>query len=82
VFCQELQSLLIYVIRPIPSLLSKWEPRALSLGIKRPKREDDHSPPSEIEVKNALSSTCVPSQVFMVLCIIKHDFTFTFTMFN
>jgi hypothetical protein len=33
----------------------QWVPRALSLGIKRPKREADHSPPSSAEVRNAWS---------------------------
>jgi hypothetical protein len=29
----------------------QWVPGALSLGIKRPGREADHSPPSSAEVK-------------------------------
>jgi hypothetical protein len=29
----------------------QWEPEALSLGVKRPGRETDHSPPSSAEVK-------------------------------
>jgi hypothetical protein len=29
----------------------QWVPRALSLGVKRPGREADHSPPSSAEVK-------------------------------
>jgi hypothetical protein len=29
----------------------QWVPRALSLGVKRPGREADHSPPSRAEVK-------------------------------
>jgi hypothetical protein len=29
----------------------QWVPRALSLGVKRPVREADHSPPSSAEVK-------------------------------
>jgi hypothetical protein len=29
----------------------QWVPGALSLGIKRPGRETDHSPPSSAEVK-------------------------------
>jgi hypothetical protein len=29
----------------------QWEPGALSLGVKRPVREADHSPPSSAEVK-------------------------------
>jgi hypothetical protein len=34
---------------------------ALSLGVKRPGREVDHSPPSSAEVKNAWSYTSTPS---------------------
>jgi hypothetical protein len=30
----------------------QWVPGALSLGVKRPGREADHSPPSSAEVKN------------------------------
>jgi len=33
---------------------------ALSLGLKQPRYEADHSPPSEAEVKNAWSSTSTP----------------------
>jgi hypothetical protein len=33
---------------------------ALILGIKQPRYEADHSPPSEAEVKNAWSSTSTP----------------------
>jgi hypothetical protein len=29
----------------------QWVPGALSLGVKRPVREGDHSPPSSAEVK-------------------------------
>jgi hypothetical protein len=32
----------------------QWLPEALSLGVKRPEREDDHSPPSSAEVKEDL----------------------------
>jgi hypothetical protein len=35
----------------------QWVPGALSLGVKRPGREADHSPPSSAEVKNAWSYT-------------------------
>jgi hypothetical protein len=31
----------------------QWVPGALSLGVKRPGHEADHSPPSSAEVKNA-----------------------------
>jgi hypothetical protein len=54
---------------------------ALSLGVKRPGREADHSPPSSAEVKNAWSYTSIPQYVFMAWCLVKHRdvFTFTFT---
>jgi hypothetical protein len=35
-------------------------PGALSLVVKRPRREADHSPPSSAEVKNAWSYTSTP----------------------
>jgi len=33
----------------------QWVPEALSLGVKWPLREADHSPPSSAEIKNAWS---------------------------
>jgi hypothetical protein len=38
----------------------QWVPQALFLGIKRPGREADHSPPSSADVKNAWSYTSTP----------------------
>jgi hypothetical protein len=38
----------------------QWVPGALSLGVKRPGREADHSPPSSAEVKNAWIYTSTP----------------------
>jgi hypothetical protein len=35
----------------------QWVPGALSLGVKRPGREADHSSPSSAEVKNSWSYT-------------------------
>jgi hypothetical protein len=35
----------------------QWVPGALSLGVKQPGRQADHSPPSSAEVKNAWSYT-------------------------
>jgi hypothetical protein len=37
----------------------QWVPGALSLGVKRPRREADHSPP-RAEIKNACSYTATP----------------------
>jgi hypothetical protein len=57
----------------------QWVPGALSLGVKRPGREADHSPPSIVEVKNAWSYTTTPQYVFMEWCLVKHRDNFTFT---
>jgi hypothetical protein len=43
----------------------QWVPGALSLRVKWPGREADHSPPSNAEVKNAWSYTSTPQCVFM-----------------
>jgi hypothetical protein len=39
----------------------QWEPEALSLWVKWPGHEIDHSPPSGAKVKNAGSYTLTPS---------------------
>jgi hypothetical protein len=56
----------------------QWVPGALSLGVKRPGREADHSPPSSAEVKNAWSYTSTPQYVFMAWCLVKHRDNFIF----
>jgi hypothetical protein len=38
----------------------QWVPGALTLGVKRPGREADHSPASSAEVKNAWSNISAP----------------------
>jgi hypothetical protein len=38
----------------------QWISGALSIGVKRPGREADHSPPSSAEVKNAWNYTSTP----------------------
>jgi hypothetical protein len=53
-------------------------PEALSLGIKRPEREADHSLPSSAEVKNAWIYTSIPRYVFMAWCLVKHWYKFAF----
>jgi hypothetical protein len=55
-------------------------PGSLSLGVKRPWREADHSPPSSAEVKNALSYTYTPQYAFMAWCLVKHRGNFSFTV--
>jgi hypothetical protein len=59
-------------------------PRALSLGVKRPGREADHSPPSSAEVKNTWSYTSTPTYVFMAWCLAKHrdNFTLPYTQYQ
>jgi hypothetical protein len=55
-----------------PTQLSlQWVPGALSLGVKRPEREADYSPPSSAEVKNAWSYTSVPQYASMTWCSAK-----------
>jgi hypothetical protein len=49
----------------------EWVPGALSLGVKRPGREADHSPSSSAEAKNAWNFTPTPQYVFMVWCSVK-----------
>jgi hypothetical protein len=43
----------------------EWVPGALSLGVKRPGREADHSPPTSAEVKKTWIYTSTPPYVFM-----------------
>jgi hypothetical protein len=38
----------------------QWVPGALSLGVKRPGREADYSPPSIVKIKDAWSYTSTP----------------------
>jgi hypothetical protein len=40
--------------------------------VKRPEREDGHSPPSSAGVKNVWSYTSIPPKVFMSWCLVKH----------
>jgi hypothetical protein len=43
----------------------QWVPWALSPGIKRPRREDDHSLPSNAEIKNTWNYIPTPPYVSM-----------------
>jgi hypothetical protein len=42
-----------------------------SPGVKRPKREADHSPPTSAEVKKTWIYTSTPPYVFMAYCLIS-----------
>jgi hypothetical protein len=57
-----------------PSLLFNEYRRggAVSLGVKRPRLEADHSPLSSAEFKNACSSVYTPPYVFMAWYLVKH----------
>jgi hypothetical protein len=59
----------------------QWVSGALSLELKRPGREANHSPPSSTEVKNEWSYTSTPPYVFMGWCLVKHRDSFTFAFF-
>jgi hypothetical protein len=57
--------------------------RALSLGVKRPRREADHSPPSSAEVKRIRGAIPpLPQYVFVEWCLVKHRDNFTFYLPN
>jgi hypothetical protein len=49
----------------------QWVPGALSLVVKRPGRETDHSPPSSDDIKNAWSYTSTPQYAFMAWYSVK-----------
>jgi len=53
--------------------------RSSYLGLKRPKREADHSPSSSAEVKNVWSYTSTPHTPSWSGAQIKHRDNFTFT---
>jgi len=58
-----------------------WIPGALSLEVKWPGREVDHSPPSHAKAKNACSYTSIPQYAFKVWCSFKkHRDNFTFIL--
>jgi hypothetical protein len=59
-----------------------WVPGALSLGVKRPGREADHSPPSRSEVGQRMCGAIspLPQYVFMNWCLVKHSDNFSFTL--
>jgi hypothetical protein len=50
----------------------------IRLGVKRPERETDHSPPASAKVKKMWIYTSTPPYAFMVLCN-RDNFTLPFT---
>jgi hypothetical protein len=57
----------------------EWVPGALSMRVKRPGREADHSSPPSAEVNNAWSYVSSPQYVFMAWCFVKRRDNFTHT---
>jgi hypothetical protein len=49
----------------------QWLARALSLGVKRPGRESEHSSPTSAEVKKIWIYTSTPQYAFMAQCLIS-----------
>jgi hypothetical protein len=58
------------VLEPI-HLSIQWVPVVLSLGVKRRRRDADHSPPSSADIKNTFTYTSTPTYVFMAYCLIS-----------
>jgi hypothetical protein len=57
----------------------QWVPGALSLGVKRPGREADRSPPSSAEVKECVELYPLPNTLSWRGAQLKHRDNFTFT---
>jgi hypothetical protein len=57
----------------------QWVPGALSLGVKRPGREADQSPPSSVKVKKGWSYTFTLPTRPQAWCLVKYRDNFTFT---
>jgi hypothetical protein len=49
----------------------QWTPVALSLSVKRPGHETDHSPPTSAEAKITWSYTSTVPYVFIAQCLVK-----------
>jgi hypothetical protein len=49
----------------------QWVTGALSSGIKRPRSETDHSPPTSAEFKIICTYTSTPPYSFMMQCLIS-----------
>jgi hypothetical protein len=61
----------------------QWIPKALSLGVKRPGREADYSPPSSAEVKEWVELYLhYPNMPPWRGAQLKHRDNFTFTLKN
>jgi hypothetical protein len=58
---------------------NQWVPGDLSLVVKRPGREADHSPPSSSVIKGCVEIYLHSQYVFMAWCLVRHRDNFTFT---
>jgi hypothetical protein len=50
----------------------QWVPGSVYPGVKQPRREADHSPPTSAEIKKTWVYTSTPPQVFMAQCLISY----------
>jgi hypothetical protein len=62
----------------------QWVPGVLYLGVRRPGREADHSPPTSAEVENAWRYIPIPQYDFLAWYSVKkkHRDNFTFTFYT
>jgi hypothetical protein len=67
--------------KQIPQPPIQCVPGALSLVVKRPEREADHSPPSSAEVKNAWSYISTPP-IRIHGVVLRDNFTFICTFYS
>jgi hypothetical protein len=51
------------------------------LGVKRPEREADHSPPYSAEIKECVELYLHSRNVFMAWCLVKHRDNLTFCLY-
>jgi len=56
--------------RGLTQPLIQWVLGVLSLGVKQPGHEADHSPPSRVEIKNACSYTSITLYVSKTWCLV------------
>jgi hypothetical protein len=61
---------------------TQWVSGTLSLGVKRPGSEADHSPPPSAEVKECVKLYLHSQYAFTAWCLVKHRDNFTFTFHN
>jgi len=60
----------------------QWVAGALSMGVKQPGHEADHSPPSSAKIMNTWSYTSNPQYIFMAWCLVKHRNNFTLSILS